>query len=287
MNLHSGPDGPSLNDVQFRKLAGMVYEDSGIILSDAKRSLLMARLNKRLRALSLPDYGAYCNRLESDQGPAERRHLLSAITTNVTAFFREGHHFKSLAAEVLPPMIADVRKGRKLRLWSAACSSGEEPYSMAVTLLDTFPDAPQHDVLILATDIDPEMVTKAEAGRFSTEAMKPVDPAMAKKHFKPQDDGVVARPELMRIMRFAELNLHHDWPFTGKFDVIFCRNAAIYFDAPARQRLWLRFAGALAPGGSLFIGHSERLDGPAADYFQVAGTTHYRRNASPLSANPL
>lgn len=276
------PQGPQLSDVQFRKIAGVVYEDSGIILSDAKRSLLMARLNRRLRALALPDYGAYCQRLEGSDGMAERRQLLSAITTNVTAFFRENHHFQSLARDILPPMVDAARRGRKLRIWSAACSSGEEAYSIAVTLLDAFPEAARHDALILATDIDPEMVDRAERGLFSAEAMKPVSPAQVKRFFRPATAGYEASDDIRQIMRFAELNLHGDWPFSGRFDVIFCRNAAIYFDSPARRRLWLRFAAALEPGGSLYIGHSERLDGPASACFEVAGTTHYRRNSNPL-----
>ncbi|MFC0202390.1 CheR family methyltransferase [Paracoccus rhizosphaerae] len=281
MSTPSAP-GPQLSDVQFRKIAGLVYEDSGIILSEAKRSLLMARLNRRLRALSLPDYGAYCQRLDSRDGPDERRHLLSAITTNVTAFFRENHHFQSLARAILPPLVEQVRRGRKLRIWSAACSSGEEAYSIALTLLEVMPDAARHDALILATDIDPEMVDRAERGVFSGEALKPVAPAQVKRHFHATQAGVEASAEIRGIMRFAELNLHGDWPFSGRFDVIFCRNAAIYFDGPSRRRLWSRFAGAIEPGGSLYIGHSERLDGPASACFDVAGTTHYRRNLHPV-----
>lgn len=276
--------GPVLTDAQFRKIAAIVHEDSGIILSESKRSLLMARLNRRLRALSLGDYGAYCDRLDGPDGPQERRHLLSAITTNVTAFFREGHHFESLAREVLPPLAPLARAGRRLRLWSAASSSGEEPYSMAVTLLDAIPDAARHDVLILATDIDPEMVARSRQGRFSAEALAPVPAAQARKYFQPCATGFEARPEVRQIMRFDELNLHDDWPFSGKFDVIFCRNTAIYFDAAARQRLWLRFAQVMVEGGTLCIGHSERLDGPAAALFQPTGTTQYRRNATPAPA---
>ncbi|MFN4062495.1 MAG: CheR family methyltransferase [Paracoccus hibiscisoli] len=280
----ASPPGPVLTDAQFRKIAAIVHQDSGIILSESKRSLLMARLNRRLRVLALPDYGAYCDRLDSGDGPEERRHLLSAITTNVTAFFREGHHFQSLGQDILPAMITQARAGRRLRLWSAASSSGEEPYSMAMTLLDAFPDAANHDTLILATDIDPEMVERSRRGHFSAEAVTPVGAPRVKRYFQPQGDGYDAKPDLKRVMRFGELNLHDDWPFSGKFDVIFCRNTAIYFDSAARQRLWSRFAAALNEGGALFIGHSERLDGPAAALFQATGTTQYRRNATPAPA---
>ncbi|WP_240637726.1 CheR family methyltransferase [Paracoccus aestuarii] len=278
--------GPELTDAQFRKIAGLVHQDSGIILSEAKRSLLMARLNRRLRVLGLPDYGAYCARLDGSDGPDERRHLLSAITTNVTAFFREAHHFRSLAQDVLPPMVAQARAGRRLRLWSAASSSGEEPYSIAITLLEAFPDAARHDVLLLSTDIDPEMVDRSRQGRFSADAVSPVPPAQLKRWFQPQGDGFEAKPDLRGLMRFAELNLHDAWPFQGRFDVIFCRNTAIYFDGTARQRLWQRFGEVMVEGGTLCIGHSERLDGPAAALFEPTGTTQYRRNARPAPARP-
>lgn len=280
----AAPPGPVLTDAQFRKIAAIVHQDSGIILSESKRSLLMARLNRRLRVLALPDYGAYCDRLEGPDGPEERRHLLSAITTNVTAFFREGHHFQALGQDVLPAMIAQARSGKRLRLWSAASSSGEEPYSIAMTLLDAFPDAANHDVLILATDIDPEMVERTRRGHFSADAVTPVAAQQIKRYLNPQGDGYDAKAEVKRIMRFGELNLHDNWPFSGKFDVIFCRNTAIYFDGTARQRLWSRFGAVLNEGGALFIGHSERLDGPAAGLFQATGTTQYRRNATPAPA---
>lgn len=272
---------PQLSDDQFDKLARIVHHDSGIVLTPAKRGLLAARLSRRLRALRLSDYGAYCDRLAGTGGTEERRHLLSAITTNVTAFFREGHHFEALAAEVLPELIASAKAGGRIRLWSAACSSGEEAYSMAITLLEAFPEAARHDVRLLATDIDPAMVARAEAGRYRTADLRPIGTGRLLRFFAGEGETRTARDGLRQIMRFAELNLHADWPFSGRFDVIFCRNVVIYFDAGMRQRLWLRFARLIAPGGHLFIGHSERLDGPAARCFDLAGATHYRRNSTP------
>lgn len=163
---HMQPVGDQgLTDAQFRKLAEIVHQDSGIILTEAKRGLLVARLNRRLRALGITGYKAYCDRLDSRDGTEERRHLLSAMTTNVTAFFREGHHFATLAAQVLPPLIAAAKSGARVRFWSAACSSGEEAYSLAITVLEALPDANRYDLLILATDIDPVMVSRAETGR--------------------------------------------------------------------------------------------------------------------------
>lgn len=274
-------DGLHLSDSQFRKLADIVRQESGIVLSAAKRGLLTARLNRRLRALHLSDYRAYCDRLEGQDGPAERRYLLSAITTNVTAFFREEHHFRILATEVLPPLIAAAKAGRRLRLWSSACSSGEEAYSLAIAILETFPDALRHDVRILASDIDPVMIACARAGRYTSDSLRPLEAKRLLRFFTRDGDDFVVSDELQQILRFAELNLHDPWPFKGQFDVIFCRNAVIYFESATRQRLWQRFARQIKPGGDLFIGHSERLDGPAAVLFEPVGATRYRRNSTP------
>ena len=271
---------PALSDHHFDKLARIVRQDSGIVLTTAKRSLLEARLNRRLRSLSLRDYGAYCRQLEGSDGIKERRHLLSAVTTNVTAFFREAHHFDALATEILPPLINAAKAGARIRLWSAACSSGEEAYSIAMTLLELFPDAARHDLRILATDIDPQMVARAESGRYAAMTLHPLGAKRLLRFFRRDGDDYVAGPELRTIIRFAELNLHDSWPFSGQFNLVFCRNAVIYFDASARRRLWCRFARQISPGGELFIGHSERLDGPAANLFDPAGATRFRRNGT-------
>ncbi|ARO14846.1 chemotaxis protein methyltransferase CheR [Ketogulonicigenium robustum] len=267
---------PAMTAAQFGKLSQIVHSDTGIVLSEAKRGLLVARLSKRLRALNMADFGAYCTLLDSDRGKEERRHLLSAITTNVTAFFREGHHFDALARDVLPQLIARAKAGGRVRLWSAACSSGEEAYSMAMTVLDAFPDAAQHDVLILATDIDPEVVARAESGVYPTDTIAAIGGQRLRKYFDQQGDSFTAKPALKAIMRFGELNLHQPWPFSGTFDVIFCRNVVIYFDTDMRRSLWQRFATVLSSDGALFIGHSERVDGPAAQQFRITGATQYQ-----------
>ncbi len=280
MNALQMIEAPALSDRQFDRLARIVRQDSGIVLTTAKRSLLAARLNRRLRSLNLRDYGAYCQRLEGADGIEERRHLLSAVTTNVTAFFREAHHFDALATEILPPLVDAARAGERIRLWSAACASGEEAYSIAMTLLDLFPDAARHDLRILATDIDPAMVARAEAGQYAAQALYPLGAKRLLRFFRQDGEQYTANSDLRAIIRFAELNLHDDWPFSGQFNVIFCRNAVIYFDAPARRRLWCRFARQIRNGGALFIGHSERLDGPAAGLFDPTGTTQFRRNGT-------
>lgn len=266
---------PSLTPDQFKRIAKIVHDDSGIVLTEAKRGLLMARLNRRLRVLGLSEYGAYCTLLDGPDGSEERRKMLSAVTTNVTAFFREAHHFESLASQVLPPLIETARKGGRVRLWSAACSSGEEAYSIAMTVVEAFPDVARYDLLILATDIDPLMVEKAETGIYSEASLQGLDQTRLRTHFSPSGNSYEIRASLRNIMRFAELNLHQNWPFAAKFDVIFCRNVVIYFDGNARRLLWQRFSNQLHPGGHLFIGHSERLDGSASTMFRLAGPTHY------------
>ncbi len=271
---------PVMSADQFGKLAKIVHNDTGIVLSAAKQGLLVARLTKRLRALNIADFAAYCRYLDSDSGLAERQNLLSAITTNVTAFFREEHHFTALARDVLPPLMARARAGGRVRLWSAACSTGEEPYSIAMTVLDAFPEAARHDLLILATDIDPQVVAAAEGGVYTRDAITPIGAPRLRKYFDETTTGFQVKPVISAIMRFGTLNLHQPWPFKGGFDVIFCRNVVIYFDSEMRRSLWQRFADGITPGGTLFIGHSERVDGPAAPHFQISGATQYRRTAA-------
>ena len=261
---------------QFARLAQIVHQESGIALADTKKGLLMARTNRRLRSLKMSDYSAYCDYLEHPDGVGERRNLLVAVTTNVTAFFREAHHFELLAKRILPDLVAKARSGARVRLWSAACSSGEEAYSMAMTVLEAFPEAARHDLLILATDIDPEIIARARAGKYDERTLKGVEPARRDRHFTRSDGGYAVRPEVQKLVRFAELNLHKDWPFSGRFDVILCRNVVIYFDIPMRQQLWRKFVNILNPNGYLMVGHSERIDGPATDRFRSIGTTAYQ-----------
>lgn len=268
---------PALTDCQFHQLANIVRRESGIVLTTAKRSLLAARLNRRLNFLKLAGFNEYCDWLAGKEGPKELRHLLSAVTTNVTAFFREAHHFKALANEILPPLIKTARNGARIRLWSSACSSGEEAYSIAMTLLELCPEAASLDIRILATDIDPEMIARASAGRYPSEAVQPLGAKRLLRYFHRDENHYSANADLHSLIHFAELNLHDDWPFSGHFNVIFCRNVVIYFDAVARQKLWLRFARQLCHGGHLLIGHSERLDGPANKMFQPVGATGFRR----------
>jgi chemotaxis protein methyltransferase CheR len=258
----------------FRAIADLLYKASGIHLADAKATLVYSRIAKRVRKLGLDSFRAYCDLLRSDPDHPEHQAMLSALTTNVTRFFREPHHFEHMAAELLPPLIARAKAGGRVRLWSAGCSAGHEPYSMAMTLLDALPDAARHDVRILATDIDPLVVDHARRGVYNNGDVEPIAPGLRSKFLT--RDGAASwkvTPALAEIITFGTLNLMEPWPMKGKFDAIFCRNVAIYFDEPTQMRLFSRFAQHLTPDGRLYIGHSERSLVPE---LVSAGLTIYR-----------
>ena len=262
----------------FRHIAQTLHAYAGIALSEGKAALVYSRLAKRLRLLGLRSFRDYCALIEGVEGVDERQAMTAALTTNVTRFYREPHHFDHLRDQVMPELAARARAGGRVRLWSAACSNGQEPYSMALTVLDVLPEAADLDVRILATDIDPNMVAEGAAGIYSDELLSPV-PASGRKHFEP----VAGRPglfsadaSLRRLVAFRELNLIGDWPMRGKFDVIFCRNVVIYFDDATQEMVWSRFTPMMAPGATLYIGHSERVSGPATSQLQTCGLTAYR-----------
>lgn len=263
----------------FRHIASALHSHAGIALHEGKAALVYSRLAKRLRALGLKNFGEYVDLLESPEGKEERQAMTAALTTNVTRFYREPHHFDHLRDVVMPKLAAHARAGGRVRLWSAACSNGQEPYSMALTVLEKLPEALDLDVRILATDIDPNMVAEGRIGIYNDDLLAPV-PAALRRRFTPVADrpGYSQADEaLRRLVVFKELNLIGNWPMKGTFDVIFCRNVVIYFDDATQERIWSRFAPILKPGGALYIGHSERVSGPSAGAFKTCGLTTYLR----------
>jgi chemotaxis protein methyltransferase CheR len=273
----------AFSDEDFGTIAAIAKAEYGLNLEPSKKALVYSRLTRRLRARGLRDFRQYC-RLIADKGEAaERQAMLSALTTNVTHFFREEHHFEQLSREVLPDLVARARQGGRVRLWSAGCSSGEEPFSIALCLLACCPEAPRLDIRILASDVDAEVLERANAGLYPERDFKGLSPARASALFEPGSTPASIRPDLRRLVSFRALNLMEDWPMKGQFDVIFCRNVAIYFDAPTQQRLWQRLADRLGPGGFLCIGHSERLAGSAAGAFESVGITAYRKRGAPAA----
>lgn len=265
---------------EFRELAAMLHARAGIVMHEGKATLLYSRLAKRLRALRLDSFRAYCDLLASPEGEEEQERMVAALTTNVTRFFREPHHFEHLRTAVLPPLLQAAQRGGKLRIWSAACSNGPEPYSVALTILSLLPDAADHDIRILASDIDPNMVAQARDGHYPADVLAAVPQQQRQRWFEAAPGGMRAGEAMRRLVCVRELNLIGDWPMRGSFQAIFCRNVVIYFGDDTQSRIWSRFAPMLTPGGHLYIGHSERLSGPASALFDAAGITTYRRRAA-------
>jgi len=264
------------SEAELNTIATILHEAAGIVIAPGKTSMVQSRLAKRLRALQLNDYASYIALVRSSEGIAERREMISALTTNVTHFFREKHHFDTLRTSALPPLIARARAGGRVRIWSAGSSNGQEAYTIAMVLAELAPDFDRLDIRILASDIDPLMIARGRSGIYPETAIEPIPTDLQRKYFSACDAGAEVIAPLRKLVSFKELNLHNPWPMSGKFDVIFCRNVVIYFDPPAQAKLWQRFENQLAPGGWLFLGHSERITPVPGSQLTSAGVTTYR-----------
>jgi chemotaxis protein methyltransferase CheR len=267
-----------LTDAEFKRLREIVHARTGIALSEAKRELVYGRLARRLRKLKLTSFAEYCRLVEGAESE-ELQELTNAITTNLTSFFRENYHFEQLGVEVLPQIAANRSAMRRMRLWSAGCSTGEEPYSLAVVLREGLARLPNWDIKLLATDIDSKVVATAAEGVYAADRFKGVSTERVRNWFPP----IAGRPgfsaacaELKALITFKQLNLLEPWPMKGPFDVIFCRNVVIYFDKATQRGLFDRMADLQEPGGWLFIGHSENLLNVTRRY-KLVGRTVYRR----------
>ncbi|KAE9629200.1 methyltransferase domain-containing protein [Parasedimentitalea maritima] len=267
-----------LSDQDFEAVAKFAHKNFGLALSSSKKPLVSSRLSRRLNRLNVRDFKSYLSNLDTPGGEGERSELLSLLTTNVTQFFREPHHFETLREDVLPPLIEKARSGGRVRLWSAGCSNGQEPYTMAMVLNQLCPDAARLDIKILGTDIDPVVVRTAQAAQYPADEL-----AQIPAKYRAKGAGDQLPDEILSLVSFGVLNLIEPFPFKGKFDAIFCRNVAIYFDTPTQQHVWSAFQKSLNPGGYLFIGHSERMSGPAATHLQTSGITTYINSSAGLS----
>jgi chemotaxis protein methyltransferase CheR len=261
----------------FDFLRKLVTETTGIIAGEDKYTMYYTRLARRLRKLGLRDFSAYRHYL-LDNREAELIELVNSVTTNLTSFFRENHHFEFLRDTILTRI--QQRGTRRLRIWSAGCSTGEEPYSIAITVAEAIPDYAGWDITIHATDLDSSVVEKASSGRYDQSRVDGMDPGLLEKYFR-RDTGENAgmfrvKPELQRLIRFGQLNLLHAWPISDVMDCIFCRNVVIYFDKPTKTRLVERYAEQLSDAGYLFMGHSESLY-KTTERFNLLGKTIYQK----------
>jgi chemotaxis protein methyltransferase CheR len=262
----------------FNVLRKLSNAHSGIQVPDERFDMFYSRLSKRVRRLGLNDFSEYCDYLK-DNHEDEFTDFINAITTNLTSFFREKHHFDYLKNVVIPELLIRNAATKQIRIWSAGCSTGEEPYSIAMTLLENVPS--NWDVKILATDLDTQVLQSASNGVYVEDRVAELPTETLKRWFmksKSSPENVKVKPELQAIIQFNQLNLmQEEWPMKTPFDVIFCRNVLIYFDRETKATLAKRYAKLLASKSWLFIGHSESLNQLSSE-FELVATTSYRKN---------
>jgi len=273
-----------LSDEDFKFICKFVYDSTGIVLNDSKREMVYRRLARIVRERKLDSFEQYCQMLKQ-QPEQEIDFFVNAITTNLTSFFREQHHFDYLLANEIPNLLTfgkvENNSKKRLRIWSSASSTGEEPYSIAMTLLEAFHgELKNWDVKILATDIDSNVLSHGKGGIYDINKITDIPPDYKNKYFTKgvgkNANKVKVNENVQKLITFKQLNLLHEWPMKGPFDVIFCRNVIIYFDKETQKELFARYYGLLKPGGLLILGHSESL-GQFAPHFDNVGRTIFRK----------
>jgi len=260
----------------FKDIAKMMEDATGILFPQSKSSLVQARVSKRMAALQIDRFDDYKAYIASPEGRVEHEQLVFSLTTNVTRFYREPHHFEDLKTQILPDLIRRAKSGERVRIWSAGCSSGEEPYSIALMVLAADPDIGRKDFKILATDLDRNMVAAGRSGHYPGSALQSTAPEF-QELLTLRGNQIVMPDQAKQLISFRELNLLHTWPFKGSFDVIFCRNVVIYFKEDLANKLWGRFAAQLRPGGRLYAGHSERVRAPDQHNLKPYGITSFEK----------
>ena len=270
------------NDADFRAIAEIVYASSGNVLPRGKAMLVYSRIAPLVRESGCGTFANYVGLIRTDAEQQER--AVAALTTNHTFFYREAHHFEHFESHVRPDMVQALERGGSARLWSAGCSSGEETWSLVMTLLGRERAAGRRlaglDLRVLASDLAPHALGKAIAAKYPAPDLEAVPAGLVQAWTRPAGAALAITEEARALIRFRQLNLLERWPMTGRFDVIFCRNVMIYFDHATKEQLVSRFAEVLAPGGYLYIGHSERVSGPATQLLAPVGPTIYQRSAS-------
>jgi chemotaxis protein methyltransferase CheR len=269
-----------LSDEEFTKFKNLVYKIVGINLNDTKKMLLISRLSKRLRVLGLSNFSDYYDYLVAEGARHDELNtFVNLITTNKTDFFREQHHFDLLSSQVLPRLAQRVRRGQQknIRIWSAGCSTGEEPYTMAMVVQEFLRTSGERlDIRILATDIDTSVLAHAQAGIYRRNRISGVANEYLQRYFHNHDgESLVVDNSLKAMIRFGRFNIMHDFPFKFGFDVIFCRNVLIYFSPQDRKHLVAKYCSVLRPDGCLALGHSESLVVDSLP-LRSLGTTFYQ-----------
>ena len=270
-----------INESDFRRVSDVIYKHCGINLHDGKKTLVRARLAKRMRATKIRNVKEYLDYALSTKDQKEFYDLVDSISTNLTSFFREKVHFDLLKEKFIPNIIAHQAKHggpKKFRIWSAGCSTGEEPYTMAMTLTEAFKGSPGWDIKILASDVSTRVLNKANSGLYAADRVKPLSMQQQNTYFtKVNVDGEVrfqVKDEIKKMISFRYLNLMEKWPFKGPFDTIFCRNVMIYFDKQTQEKLVARYYDCLRSEGLLCIGHSESLTGINHKYRYLQPATY-------------
>ena len=277
-NVHTA----KLSERDFRRVSDVIYKHCGINLHGGKEPLVRTRLAKRMRALQYDSFRKYIDFALSQAGQREFHSLVDSLSTNLTSFFREKSHFQYLIEHFLPKLLnkkSNLSK-HKIRIWSAGCSSGEEPYSLAITLIENIPDYQKWDVKILASDVSTQILDRAKQGTYDQARVKPLTQEQKRRFLIPNriegENVYQVSRELQSIITFRYLNLMKEWPFNGPFDIIFCRNVMIYFDKPTQARLVERFGRCLTKEGVLCVGHSESLAGIEHKYRFVQPATYIK-----------
>lgn len=265
----------------FDSLRTLVKTQSGITLGEAKRELVYGRVSRRLRALGLSAFADYRRLLAGPEGEAEMIEFINAVTTNLTSFFRESHHFDFLRDVYLPQRVADPRSSRRIRIWCSAASTGEEPYSIAMSVAEAIPEWDRWDIRILATDLDTNVLQTCAAGVYGEDRVRGLQKSRLDRFFDPVggkgDRRYRIKAGLASMISFRQLNLMHPLPMKGPIDIVFCRNVIIYFDKDTQRALFNRIAPLQRPGDILILGHSESLL-QVSDAWTLMGKTIYRKN---------
>ncbi|MGR3565286.1 MAG: protein-glutamate O-methyltransferase [Heliomarina sp.] len=270
----------SYTSEDFTRISEILHSISGIKMPESNEALVFSRLSRRVRNLGLGGFRDYINILESGGDIEEKEYMVSALTTNTTRFFREDYHFATFSDDVLPSLVSRARKGERIRIWSAGCSSGEEPYSIAACILKSFPDAYRFDFRILGTDINKSVLSVAEKGVYEKSVLNSCGHHLIADVFEDEvgvSGRLSVREDLRKLITFRYMNFMDPWPVRGPFSTIFCRNVMIYMENDVQSMVWKGMSKILEPEGYLFIGHSERIGDELKSELELVGKTTFRK----------